>query len=260
MKKISGVLITHNEEDKVGTALASLVGVCDEFVVVDSFSDDATPEICRKFSAKIVQREWTGYADQKQFAAELAENDWILSLDADEYLSDTLRHELLEVKQRQDEVIGFYIPRLTYFMGRWIRHTTWYPDWKLRLYLRTRGRWTQSRVHERVAVEGETGRLKGHIYHNTYSSFSEYLQQLERFSSLAAADSWDRGKRAKVLHLSVYPPIVFLKNYLVHFGFLDGLPGLAVSVMAAVSTFFKYAKLWEMEKYPEKRNDGPSSE
>lgn len=247
MRHISGVLITFNEEGKVESALESLAPVCDEIIVVDSFSTDGTPEICRRFADRVIQRPWAGYRDQKQFAADLARSDWVLSLDADERLSAELQESLKEWKQDGgDGPVGFYLPRITFFLGRWIRHTTWYPDWQLRLYRKSAGYWTGGHVHERVVVSGPIDRLSGHIEHFTYSSLSEYLKQLERFSELAALDYWESGKRAGPGRILISPPLVFFKNYFIKAGFLDGMPGLIVSILAATSTFFKLARLWEL--------------
>ena len=249
MRSVSGVLITFNEEEKVESALASLASVCDEIVVVDSLSTDRTVEICRRFTDRIIRRPWPGYREQKQFAADQARSDWVLSLDADERISPELETELMSWKSGGEEgPAGFYLPRITFFLGRWIRHTTWYPDRQLRLYRRTAGKWTGRRVHERVVVQGPTDRLKGHIQHYTYSSLSEYLHQLDRFSDLAALDLADRGRRSGLAHMLLYPPLIFVKNYLLKAGFLDGIPGLIVSILAATSSFFKFARLWELQR------------
>ncbi|MDA2934196.1 glycosyltransferase family 2 protein [Acidobacteria bacterium AH-259-D05] len=247
MKRISAVVITYNEEEKIQRALTSLKPVSDEIIVVDSYSTDATVEYCRRYTDRVLLRVWEGYRDQKQFATDQARHDWILSLDGDEVLSTQLREELLQWKQEKTNCEGYYFPRKAFFMGRWIEHTTWYPDWQLRLFEKSCGRWAGGRVHESVRVTGPTGKFKGHIYHHTYASFSEYLAQLERFSALAARDHFDNGKRAHWSHLVFYPPAIFLKNYLLCLGFLDGMPGLAVSFLAVVSTLFKYLKLWEIQ-------------
>jgi glycosyltransferase involved in cell wall biosynthesis len=247
VRSISGVLITFNEEEKVESALESLAPVCDEIIVVDSFSTDRTPEICRRLADRVIQRPWAGYRDQKQFAADLARSEWVLSLDGDERLSAALQESLKAWKQEAGEgPVGFYLPRITFFLGRWIRHTTWYPDWQLRLYRKSAGCWAGGHVHERVVVTGPTDRLHGHIEHFTYSSLSEYLQQLERFSELAALDYWEKGKKVGLGRLVLSPPLVFFKNYFLKAGFLDGIPGLMVSFLAATSTFFKLARLWEL--------------
>ncbi len=247
MRKLSGVVICYNEEEKIDAALSSLHAVSDEIVVVDSFSSDGTEAICRRYTDRFLQRRWSGYRDQKQFATDQASFDWVLSLDADEVLSPELQAEVRRWKSGKDEGIdGYYLCRKTFFLGRWIEHTTWYPDWQMRLFLRSAGRWEGGRVHESFRVNGSTGRLPGDLHHYTYASLSEYLQQLERFTNLAAADYFDSGARAGPVKLLIYPPLVFLRNYVLHRGFQDGVPGLAVSALSAVSTFFKYLKLWEL--------------
>ncbi len=248
MKKISAAIVAFNEEDKIERTLVSLQEVSDEILVVDSLSTDATRQICLRYTDRIFDRPWEGYRRQKQFATDQATYDWVLSLDSDEMLSSQLRQEIIEWKMNEDRACnGYYLPRKTFFMGRWVEHTTWYPDWQLRLFRRSRGRWEGGRVHESFRVLGPTAKLRGHLYHYTYASLSEYLSQLEHFSTLAAADYYGRGLRANLSHLLLDPPAVFLKNYFLRMGFLDGIPGLLVSSLSAVSTLFKYLKLWEMQ-------------
>ena len=259
MKKLSAVIISYNEEEKIERALLSVRDVVDEIVVVDSFSVDATPEICRRHADRVVQRTWKGYRDQKQCATDQASHDWVLSLDADEVVSRELGSELLKWKQTTEENCkGYYLPRKTFFLGRWIQHTTWYPDWQLRLFLRSCGRWEGGRIHESFRVWGSTGKFHGHLYHHTYRSLSEYMQQLETFSHLAAADYDDRGVKARFGHLLIYPPAIFFKNYILRLGFLDGVPGLAVSALSAVSTSLKFLRLWEMQLQRAKNQENNS--
>lgn len=249
MKTVSAVIITCNEEKKIEAALRSVRSVADEIVVVDSFSTDRTTDICRRYTERVLQKGWQGYRQQKQFATDAATHDWVLSLDADEAVSPELERELLMWKQRQEDTYqGYCLARKTFFMGRWIEHTTWYPDWQLRLFRRSCGRWQGGRVHESFQLAGLAGKFRHHLYHYTYSNLSEYLSQLEIFSSLAAADYYDRGVRATMSRLLFYPPIVFLKNYFLKLGFLDGIPGLVVSMLSALSTAIKFLKLWELQR------------
>lgn len=260
MKKLSVTLITFNEAEKIGRALSSVAELADEIIVVDSFSTDDTQWICRDFTSQFLQTRWRGYRDQKQFALEQAGHEWVLSLDADEALSPELLEEIQRWKAETDDgVDGYYLPRLNYFMGRWIRHTTWYPDWQLRLFRRARGRWQGGRVHESVRVEGRTTRFRYPIQHYSYRDVSEYLMQLENFSSLAAADYFDSGRRCGPFELMVQPVAEFLKNYLLRRGFQDGIPGLAVSVLASTSVFFKFLKLWELQRAPRQSDAGDPS-
>jgi glycosyltransferase involved in cell wall biosynthesis len=246
MQPISATLITYNEENNIAQALKSL-SWADEILVVDSGSSDATVEICRSFNSRIIHRNWTGYVDQKNFAVEEARNDWIFSLDADERVSPELIREIEELNRRGFSSSGYKIPRAAFFMGRWIRHGSWYPDYQLRLFDRRTGKWEGGRVHESVRMRGNPAFLSGEILHYSYRNISEYLVRLETYSSLAALDYGQKGKRATFPGMICNPIAVFLKSYLMKRGFLDGTPGLVVAAMAAVSVFFKYSKLYEIQ-------------
>jgi len=246
MQPISATLITYNEELNIGEALESVSWV-DEIVVIDSGSSDATLEICRRFTDRITHRDWTGYVDQKNYAVEKARHDWILSLDADERLSRELQIEIQDLARQGFQKPGYKIPRLTFFMGRWINHGDWYPDYQLRLFDRRHGKWAGGHVHESVKTSGNPGFLRGEIHHYTYRSLSDYLRRLETYSTLAALDYQQKGKVATPFKLLGNPAAAFIKAYLLKRGFLDGAPGLAVAVMGAVSVFFKYAKLYELQ-------------
>jgi glycosyltransferase involved in cell wall biosynthesis len=246
MQPISATVIAHNEEHNIREALQSISWV-DEIVVVDCGSSDATLEICRSFTDRIYHREWTGYVDQKNYAVDRAGNDWILSLDADERCSPELCGIIKGLAREGFGACGYRIPRVAFFMGRWIRHGDWYPDYQLRLFDRRRGRWEGGRVHESVKMKEPPAFLKGEIQHFTYRSLSDYLRRLETYSSLAALDYRQKGKSATPLSLLGNPMGAFFKAYMLKRGFLDGTPGFAVAVMGAVSVFFKYAKLYELQ-------------
>ena len=249
MKKLTAAIIACDEEAKIGRALESLLGIADEIIVVDSGSVDRTPEICAEYGARFIVREWQGYRNQKQYATDLAGFDWVLSLDADEELSAELREEIIKWKNSSENgTAGFFLPRMTWLMGSWIKHTTWYPDWQLRLFRKDQGKWTGLNIHESFRVEGKTAKMTGHLLHYTYSSVSEYLVQLEKFTSLAAEDYVARGKKPGILRLVLSPPAVFLKNFVLKAGFLDGRAGFAVSCFSAVSTFFKLLKTEELRR------------
>jgi glycosyltransferase involved in cell wall biosynthesis len=225
------------------------VSWADEIIVVDSGSTDATLEICRKYTGKVFHRDWSGYVDQKNFAVAQASHNWIFSLDADERASPELVREIHELRLGEaGGVCGYRIPRAACFMGRWIRHGDWYPDYQLRLFDRRHGRWQGGRVHESVKIDAEPGVLRGEVQHYTYRSLSDYLKRLEVYSSLAAADYAQRGKTSGPGKMLIDPFLTFVKAYLLKRGFLDGIPGLMVAVMGAVSVFFKYAKLYELQK------------
>lgn len=247
MEPISATLITHNEEINIEDALRSLFWA-DEIVVVDCGSTDATVEICRRYTDRVFTRPWTGYVDQKNHAMERAAHDWIFSLDADERVDPALAQEIKTLRQSGFGHPGYRIPRVAFFLGRWIRHGDWYPDFQLRLFDRRCGRWQGGRVHESVRVDGNPGRLNGEIRHYTYRSLSDYLRRLETYSTLASQDSFGRGKKASIFKVLANPPAAFVKAYLLKRGFLDGAPGVIVAVMGAVSVFFKYAKLYELQR------------
>jgi glycosyltransferase involved in cell wall biosynthesis len=247
MEPVSATVITLNEEENIEAALRSLMWA-QEIIVVDSGSTDSTVPICRGFTDKLYQRPWTGYVDQKNFAVEKASNDWILSLDADERVSAELREEVGGTLLAKPVSAGFKIPRVASFMGRWIRHGDWYPDYQLRLFDRRRGRWQGGRVHESVKLDGTVGYLTGEIHHYTYRRLSDYLRRLESYSTLAAADYHQRRKVSGPWKMTADPFATFVKAYLIKRGFLDGIPGLMVAIMGAVSVFFKYAKLYELQR------------
>ena len=247
MQPISATVITYNEERNIAEALQSLTWA-DEIIIVDSGSTDATVQICRQFTESIFNRDWTGYVDKKHFAVEKAGHDWIFSLDADERTGPELRKEIQELAASGFHLHGYKIPRVAFFMGQWIRHGDWYPDYQLRLFDRRYGRWEGGQVHESVKTDGKSGYLKGEIYHFTYRSFSDYLRRLEIYSNLAAYDYQQKGVSATPMKLLGNPIAAFIKAYLLKRGFLDGTPGFSVAVMGAVSVFFKYAKLYELQR------------
>jgi glycosyltransferase involved in cell wall biosynthesis len=247
MEPISAALITHNEESNIEEALQSLAWT-DEIVVVDSGSTDKTVEICRRHTDRIFSRAWTGFVDQKSHAVAMASHNWILSLDADERIGPELCREIEQLRRTGLQCVGYRMPRVAFFMGQWIRHGDWYPDYQLRLFDRRHGRWQGGRVHESVRIDGIPGVFRGEILHHTYRSLSDYLRRLETYSSLAAQDFRDKGKTASMIKLLGNPLAAFIKGYLVKQGFLDGAPGLMVAIMGAISVHFKYAKLYELQR------------
>ncbi len=242
--KISVVLITLNEERNLPRALESVRGLADEVVVVDSRSTDRTREIAMAAGARVIAHDWEGYSGQKIFAAAEAANDWVLSLDADESLSDGLCAEIVAIKQQPPtEAAGYSMPRLAHYLGRWIRHSGWYPDRKVRLFDRRRARWTGELVHESVAVEGPVVRLNADLLHYTCDSVEDHGRTLERYTTLAARQARAAGVRWALARRIVLPPWKFLETYLFRLGFLDGYPGWVIARMAARYVYRKYAKL-----------------
>ena len=246
MLKISAVLITLNEEQRLPRALKSL-SVADEILVVDSGSTDGTQKVAERYGARFLTHAWDGYAQQKNYAGSQAKHDWVLSLDADESLSPELAEGLRRLKQEgPGEAAGFQMPRMAYYQGLWIRHSGWYPDLKLRLYDRRRGRWVGDYVHEHIEVEGPVGRLPGDLHHFTCDSFAENRERLDRYTTLAAREAFDNGSRSVWLGMLAGPPWKFLETYFFRQGFRDGYPGLVIAAMAARYVFLKYAKLGRM--------------
>ncbi len=239
--KISATLITKNEEQNLPRALRSL-GCCDEIIVVDSGSTDRTVEVARRLGAKVIERDWAGYAAQKNFAAEAAENDWILALDADEALSQELQSELANLKNQGPTFDAFRFPRLAEYLGKWIFHSGWHPDRKVRLYDRRKARWVGEFVHESVEVDGSVGELRGNLLHYTCPTFSRHMQTVDRYTSLAAREMIARGQRVTLGRLLLGPPWAFFRTYVLKLGFLDGFRGLIIAHMAAFYVFAKYVK------------------
>lgn len=245
--KLSAVFVTLNEERNLPRALRS-ADFCDEIVVVDSGSTDATVEIARAAGARVLQQPWLGYAKQKNFAAEAAAHDWILALDADEEVGPELRRELLEVARGEPRFSAYEFPRRARYLGRWIRHSGWYPDRKARLYDRRRARWEGDYVHESVCVEGPTGRLNGDLLHYTCDSLSSHIERLNRYTSLAAAEAVERGARPGASRWTAGPAWAFVKSYVFKRGFLDGRHGFLIAWMAAFYVFSKHVKTWERRR------------
>src|SRR5712692_2262876 len=253
--KITATVITLNEEHNIAAALES-VAWADEIIVVDSQSSDRTVEIARTFTDRIYSRLWPGYSAQKNFAAEQATNDWIFSLDADERVSRELAGELQQLRLgAEPEAAGYRRPRLTFYLGRWIKHSGWCPDNKLRLYHRKRARWSGDYVHEKLETDGKVERLNGDILHYTVRDAGEHHLRMDRYTTLAAQQRFSRGNRASRASLLVSPVIVFFRSYIFKLGFLDGIPGLAIARFAAHYEFLKNLKLWEMGKDEEKRDE-----
>jgi glycosyltransferase involved in cell wall biosynthesis len=239
--KISATIITCNEERDLPRAIESL-RCCDEILIVDSGSTDRTVEIAQKFGARVLEANWRGYAGQKNYAADQAAHDWILSIDADEALSEDLEAEIWQLKKNGPDCDAFTFPRLAQYLGRWILYSGWYPDRKVRLFNRTKARWVGEFVHESVVSDGRVGQLHGNLLHFTCGSLSEHLRTMDRYTTLAAEEIAARRKPVGFRHLLFDPPWTFFKSYILQRGFLDGVEGLAIAQMAALYTFLKYAK------------------
>lgn len=258
-ERITACIICGNEEKNIARCLESVLWA-DEILVVDSFSTDRTPEIARRYTPNVIQQKWLGYIGQKKFIADLAHGPWILFVDADEEISPSLRDEIQKKfsKPLPPQVHGFECPRLVPFLGRWIRHGDWYPDYKLRLYKKAFGECGGKEPHDRVYVMGDVGRLKGDIFHYTYDDIDDQLTTLNRFSSISARTNDEEGHRISLFDLTIRPWFRFIRGYFLRMGFLDGVPGLIVARSVAFGTFAKYAKLWEMRYAGSK--DAPEAE
>jgi len=243
--KISATLITCNEERRIARAIESL-RCCDEIVVVDSGSTDRTVEIAQQLNARVIESPWPGDAKQKNLAAAQAANDWILSLDADEALSEALEAEIWQLRKKGPEFDAYTMPRMAQYVGRWILHSGWYPDRKIRLYDRRKANWVGEFVHESVEFHGAVGHLKSNILHYTYDSISEHVRTLDSYTTLAAQEIVSRHERVGWRSLLFEPAWTFLHTYVVQRGFLDGPEGLMIAYMAALYTFLKYAKARNM--------------
>lgn len=247
MPKVSAVVITHNEEKNIRRCLESLSWV-DEIVVVDSCSQDRTKEIASSFTDKIFDTEWQGFGKQKEFARTKASYDWVLSIDADEVISEKLKEEIKTVVEQNSPVDGYYIPRLSNFLGRWIKHNGWYPDYVLRLFKKDKSRFDESLVHEKLILEGRTGFLKNEILHYTDPDISHYLSKMDKYTTLSAQELLAEGKSVTLFDLLFRPMAIFFKMYLLKSGFLDGWQGFLLASFSSFHVFVKYAKLWHLRK------------
>jgi glycosyltransferase involved in cell wall biosynthesis len=242
MPPITAALITFNEERDLPQALASLAGVADEFVIVDSGSTDRTGDVAREFGARFIHRAFTDFAEQKNFAADQAAHNWVLVLDADEVLSPELRASLLRWKQREPDCVAYRVSRKTNYLGAWILHSGWYPDYIIRLQRRDRTRHVGS-IHEAVRADGPVGELNGDLLHYTVRSRAEYEAKVEVFTTLAAEDLYRRGRRHWRAALCVVPAWTLLQNFLLRRGFLDGRLGARIAWNGARYASIKYRKL-----------------
>jgi glycosyltransferase involved in cell wall biosynthesis len=241
--KLTVTVITRDESANLGAALDS-VSWADEILVVDSGSADDTVEIARRRTSRVLVRDWPGYSAQKNYAAGEASHDWILSLDADERVTPALAAEIRGLLAENPTARGYRVPRVSFYLGRWIRSTDWYPDYQLRLYDRRVARWA-GLVHEGVEVDGPVGRLRSDLQHLPYRDIAHHLQTIDRYTTLAARQMRERGVRVGVAGLLARPAGAFFRNYVARAGWRDGSVGLVVSVLNSYYVFLKFAKLWE---------------
>lgn len=254
--EISAVIITYNEADRLSAALESVREVCDEIIIVDSFSSDDTLKIARNFGARTVQLAFTDYSTQKNYANSLAAYPWILSIDADERISPLLAQEILAIKSNEPETVcGYTMRRKTWYLGRFVTHSGWYPDRKLRLFKKSMAHW-QGIVHERLILDGPTSALKGHLLHYTYRNISDQVARLNRYSTFLARNLIDRNIFILFLKLFYAPFFTFFRHYFLKLGILDGFSGLVIALVSAHGTALKYLKAYEAIRFPtEKENE-----
>jgi glycosyltransferase involved in cell wall biosynthesis len=250
VSSISAVIIAQNEEAKLGAALES-VAFCDEVLVVDSGSTDGTRALAEKQGARVIlNAPWPGFVAQRNFAVDAARHEFILAIDADERVTPALRAEIEALRERGFGHAGYRIPRVAFYMGRWIRATDWYPDPQTRLFDRRRGRWHGALVHESVRVEGPVQRLRGEMTHLPYDDVSAHLRKIDSYTTLWARQAHAAGRRTGLVDMTVAPGWAFLRNYVIRRGFWLGGAGLTISTLSAYYTFVKLAKLAELAQDP----------
>ena len=244
MPKVTATIITKNEAANIDAAIAS-VRWADEIVVIDAESTDDTAERARRSGARVDVRSWPGYSAQKNDAASIASHDWILSLDADERVTPELAAEIQALLATEPARRGYRIPRISHYLGRWIRGTDWYPDYQLRLYDRRAGTWNGRRVHESVALNGEPGQLRHDLQHFPYRDISDHLATIDRYTTLAAEQMRAEGRVPSIVGVALHPPFAFLRNYILRGGFRNGSAGVIVSALNSYYVFLKLAKARE---------------
>jgi glycosyltransferase involved in cell wall biosynthesis len=249
MTALSIVIITYNEEKNIKRCLESVRAFADEIVVVDSLSTDGTKKICQEYGARFIEQAFLGYIEQKNFALDQATNDYVLSLDADEAISEQLATSIQNAK-KNITVDCYRMNRCASYGGKWIRHGAWYPDRKLRFFNRKKARWGGMNPHDKVIPQQDAtvSFLKGDILHYTYSSIEEHITQMNRFTTIQAEAMLKSGKKASLFKLLVNPAVAFISGYIIKGGFLDGKDGLLLAKAGAYATFIKYMKLWHRQR------------
>jgi len=258
-KLLSVIIITYNEETQLEPCLQS-VKFADEIIVVDSGSTDNTAALASRHNVKFVHQDWLGYGPQKQFAVDQAQHDWVLCVDADERISERLKHSIIATLQ-SPQYYAYEMPRCNRFMGRWLRFGEGYPDYNLRLFHRAYAHWTQDTVHEHVVLKSNDdqknkaiGRLIGDVQHESQESLEQYLTKQNRYTSLQAKAMLQRNVTVGVARTIASPLTRFIKFYFLRQGFRDGLPGLAHILIGCYNSFLKYVKVIELQK--SKKNNG----
>jgi glycosyltransferase involved in cell wall biosynthesis len=249
MTPISVVIITLNEETNIERCILSVLDIADEIIVLDSLSIDRTKEICLQYHVRFIEQPFLGYIQQKNKALEFAKYSNVLAMDADEALSEDLKVSIKKVKKdwKSD---GYYFNRLTNYCGKWIRHTDWYPDRKLRLFDKTKGKWEGINPHDELILQPHCSQsfLKGDLNHYSYPSINHHMEVIQNFSTISAQEKYKMGEKANLIKVIFNPTLKFFKSYLIKLGFLDGYYGFVICAMTAFSTFMKYVKLHELNR------------
>jgi glycosyltransferase involved in cell wall biosynthesis len=249
--RLSAVIIAMNEEENLPRCLES-IGWIDEIIIIDSGSSDKTRSIAEQAGARVYDIKWNGFGPAKQYGVSMAAGNWILSIDADEEVSPELAAEIRHIIKDGPKYDGYYIPRRTMFLGRWVSHCGWYPDRVLRLFDKSRGNFNQSSVHEKVILDGKSGHLQGELRHYSYPTLKHYLKKFNRYTTLGAEEAFRLGKKASWFDMAVRPPATFFKHYIAKQGFRDGWEGFVISMLSSMAVLVKYAKLRELKQ----RNTG----
>jgi len=246
---LSILILTYNSADTIETTLKSLRW-CEKIVVVDSGSQDNTRDICRKFTSTIYEHPYSNYGDQLNWALDKIETEWVLVVDSDEELSSPLQEEIQELFRQGGPLLhrGYYLPRKSKFLGRWIEHSGWYPDYVLRLFKKEGVHYKKRKLGSSPLVDGVKGYLKGDLLHYPYRGLDDYLKKFQKYTQASAEEMYAQGRNATYFDLSLRPLLRFWKSYCWKRGFLDGFPGLILAVLSSYYVFMKYAKLWEMRK------------
>ena len=253
MPTLSVILITRNEEVNLADCLASLEGIAHQIVVLDTNSSDRTLEIAKNYGAVIAQpADWPGFGPQKNRALALATGDWVLSLDADERLTPTLRSEILTAIHHSANVDCFSIPRLSWYCGRFIRHSGWSPDYVDRLFKRGTASFSDDLVHERLLPNGQVAKLENPMLHYSFMDFSQVLQKIDRYSTASAEQAFAKGRRSNPLKAILHGLWAFFRTYFIRAGFLDGFEGLALAISNAEGSYYRYMKIWLLQNQTEK--------
>jgi glycosyltransferase involved in cell wall biosynthesis len=253
MPTLSVILITRNEEANLADCLASLEGIAQQIVVVDTNSSDRTVEIAQTHGAVIAQAlDWPGFGPQKNRALALATGDWVLSLDADERLTPALQSEILTAIHHSAHIDCFSIPRLSWYCGRFIRHSGWSPDYVDRLFKRGTARFSDDLVHERLIPNGPAAKLENPMLHFSFMDFSQVLQKFDRYSAASAEQAFAKGRRSSPLKAILHGLWAFIRTYFMRAGFLDGQEGLALAISNAEGSYYRYMKIWLLQNQAEK--------